>query len=223
MEVLKYYVNLALLALTPAMVALLVCSTMTSAAWPLVIGTAQQGENVLELVGRSEQAGNAVTHFGYLTRIRDLPDGLLFSHPSIRTEATARFTFFATTTLTARHVLDNIITTAAPGTLTIYLTDTPSGDFGTPGSFAAGTPIATFSARFHNVLNVQATDAGIMSGVADLMQLTSDFFTLNGTHYRLGRRHLRERLSANGEGTRTQVEPPISSFLWGGNVVIVRP
>jgi hypothetical protein len=219
----RRYVTLALLALTPAVVAVLVCPTMTTAAWPLVVGTAQQGENVLELIGRSEQAGNAVTHFGYLTRIRGLPDNLLFSHPSIRTQATARFTFFATTTLTARHVLDNIIATAAPGTLTIYFNETPSGDFGNPGSFAAGTPIAPFSARFHNVLNVQATDAGIMTGVADLMQLDSESFPLDGVRYRLGQRHVRARLSASGQGTRTQVEPPISFFLWGGNVVIVRP
>jgi hypothetical protein len=177
---------------------------------------------VLEVVGQSEQDENAVTHFGYLTRIRGLLDDLLFSHPSIRTEATARFTFFATTALTARHVLGNIIATVAPGTLTIYFNGTPSGDFNTPGSFAAGTPIATFSARFHNVLNTQALNAGIISGVADLTQLSSDSFMLDGVRYRLGRRHLRERLSANGQGTRTQVAPPQSFFLWGGDVVILR-
>ena len=219
----KRYVHLALLALTPVMVAVLLCSTTTVEAKPLVVGNAQHGENVLELVGRSEQDGSAVTHFGYLTRIRGLTDDLLFSHPSIRTQATARFTFFATTTVTARHELGNIIATAAPGTLTIYFNETPSGDFNTPGSFAAGTPIATFSARFHNVLNVQAANAGIISGVADLIQLGSDSFMLDGVRYRLGYRHLRERLSANGQGTRTQVAPPKSFFLWGGNVVILRP
>lgn len=216
--------TLAWLALTPVMVAVLVCSTTTAAAKPLVVGNAQHGETVLELVGRSKQDGKAVTHFGYLTRIRGLPDDLLFSDPSIRTEATARFTFFATTTLTARHVLGDIIATAATGTLTIYFNETPSGgDFGDPDSFAAGTAIAIFSARFHNVLNVQATDAGIISAVADLIQLDSDSFMLDGVRYRLGHRHLRERLSANGQGTRTQVDPPQSFFLWGGNVVILRP
>ena len=220
----KRYVNLALLALTPAMVAVLVCSTTTASAKPLVVGNAQHGENVLELVGRSEQDENTVTHFGYLTRIRGLTDDLLFSPPPFRTEAEARFTFFATTTLTARHELGNIIATAAPGILTIYFNETPSGDFGDSDSFAAGTPIATFSARFHNVLNVQPPDAGIMSGVADLIQLGGDSFTLDGVRYRLGQRHLQGRLSANGQGTRTQVEPPPQSFfLWGGNVVILRP
>jgi hypothetical protein len=175
------------------------------------------------LVGRSEQDGNAVTHFGYLTRIQGLPDSLLFSHPSIRTQATARFTFSAATTLTARNELGNIIVTAAPGTLTIYFNETPSGDFANPGSFAAGTPIATYSARYNNVLNVQSTNAGIMTAVADLIQLGDDPFTLDGMQYRLGQRHLRERLSAYGQGTRTQVDPPQSFFLWGGNVVIVRP
>ncbi|MBI2902456.1 MAG: hypothetical protein HYY12_02565 [Candidatus Methylomirabilis oxyfera] len=219
----KRYVNLALLALTPAMVAFLVCSATTAAAKPLVVGIAQHGENVLELVGRSDQDGNNVTHYGYLTRIQGLPDEMLFSHPSIRTEATARFTFFATTALTARHVLGNIIATAALGTLTIYFNETPSGDFGNPGSFAAGTPIATFSARFHNVLNTQALNAGINSAVADLIQLGGDSFMLDGVRYRLGQRHVRERLSAHGQATRTQVDPPQSFFLWGGNVVIIKP
>jgi hypothetical protein len=205
------------------MVAVLVCSTTTAAAKPLVVGNAQHGENVLELVGRSKQDGSAVTHFGYLTRIRGLTDDLLFSDPSIPPEAKARFTFFATTTLTARHVLGNIIATAASGPLTIYFNETPGGDFGEPDSFKAGTPIATFSARFHNVLNVQALNAGIISAVADLIQLGDDPFMLDGVRYRLGQRHLRGRLSANGQGTRTQDVPPQSFFLWGGHVVILRP
>ncbi len=219
----KRRVVLGLLALPPVMAAVLVFSTTAAAKHPMVVGVAPLGETVLELVGRSDQDGNAVTHYGYLTRIRGLPDGLLFSDPSIRTEATARFTFFATTGLTARHVLGNIIATAAPGTLSIYFNETPSGDFSIPGSFAAGTPIATFSARFHNVLNVQAPGAGINSAVADLTQLSSDSFMLDGVRYRLGHRYLRERVLANGQGTRTQVDPPQSFFLWGANVAIQWP
>jgi len=50
----------------------------------------------LEFLGKSDQVGADVTHDGYLTHIFGLADELLFSDPSSRTEATARFTFVAT-------------------------------------------------------------------------------------------------------------------------------
>src|SRR5438034_4337163 len=78
-----------------------------------VVGDAPDGANALEFLARSDQDGTTITHYGYLTHISDLPDESLFSSPVVRTEATARFTFSATTKLTARHLLGNIIATAA--------------------------------------------------------------------------------------------------------------
>ncbi|MCA1603161.1 MAG: hypothetical protein LC776_16505, partial [Acidobacteria bacterium] len=85
-----------------------------------VVGVAPDGANAWEFLARSDQDGMTITHYGYLTHISDLPDESLFSNPGIRTEVTARFTFSATTKLTARHLLGNIIATAAMGRLTIY-------------------------------------------------------------------------------------------------------
>ena len=184
------------------------------------IGVAPHEEKALELIGRSEQNGPVVTHYGYLTHIFGLADKQLFSDPNTRTEATARFTFFATTTITSRHELGNIITTAVPGTLTIYFNEAPGGNFADPGSFGAGQPLTTHSVSYHNVLNVQAPDQGISSAFADLVQLSADSFILEGRRYRLGHKGLRERIWATGQGTRTQVDPLRAFFLLGGNIVV---
>jgi hypothetical protein len=188
-----------------------------------VVGDAPDGANALEFIARSDQDGTTVTHYGYLTHISDLPDESLFSHPGIRTEATARFTFSATTKLTARHLLGNIIATAAVGKMTIYFNQAPGADFAIPASFANGQAIATFSVRFQNILNVQSPDSGESTAVADLTQLQARSFTLDGRNHRLGQPALVARLSATGQGTRTQVVPPKSSFLLAGNITVTKP
>lgn len=185
-----------------------------------LVGIPRHGESALEFLGRSDQDGPTVTHYGYLTHLFGLADAALFSDPTTRTEATARFTFSATTTLTARHEVGNMIVTAAPGTLTIYFNDTPGSDFAHPGSFASGHAIATFSVRYHNILNVQAPNEGIATAVADLVQLSASAFTLNGRQHRLGHQGFQLRVRATGQGTRTQVDPVRAFFLLGAQAIV---
>jgi hypothetical protein len=185
-----------------------------------IVGLPSKGETAFAFLGRTDQTGPTLTHYGYLTHLFGVADGLLFADPARRTEATARFTFFATTTLTARHELGNLIVTAAPGTLTIYFNHSAGGDFNQPASFAIGQPIATFSVQFHNVLNVQTPDQGIASAIADLVQIEADRFTLDGNRSRFGRQGLLERVWSTGQGTRTQAAPPQAFFLLGGQVVV---
>jgi hypothetical protein len=147
----------------------------------------------------------------------------LFSNPNARSEATARFTFFAKTTLDSRFELGNLIKTSAPGELTLYLNENPHGDFNNPGSFAGGNAIVSYSTRLHNVLNVQAPNQGITNAVVDLEQLRNGSINLNGHRYQWGHNGLRARLSATGQATRTQVDPLRAFFLVGGQVVIVDP
>jgi uncharacterized protein with NRDE domain len=119
-----------------------------------------------------------VTHYGYLTHIFGLVDELLFADANVRSEATARFTFLAVTTLDSRHQHENIITTSAPGELTLFLNQNPGADFNNPASFAGGRAIASYSARYHNVLNVQAPNQGITAASVELTQLNSSAFVL---------------------------------------------
>jgi len=216
----KHFLRLTLLVSVLAPVAFFVFPQMAPAGEKIIVGNPSKGKSAWEFLGRSDQSGPDVTHYGYLTHIFGLADDMLFSDPNTRTEATARFTFFATTTLTSRHELGNLIVTAAPGTLTVYFNDTPGSDFNDPESFASGQPIATFSVHYHNILNVQAPDQGISSATADLQQLNADPFTLDGLRYRMGRKGLRERVVTTGQGTRTQVDPVLAFFFLGGNVIV---
>jgi hypothetical protein len=209
------------LTLSALMLALVAFSPQTAPAEEIaIVGTPSTGTRAWDFLGRSDQRGPDVIHYGYLTHIFGLADDVLFSASNTPTEATARFTFFAKTTLTSRHELGNIIVTAAPGTLTIYFTDTPGGDFNHPTSFASGQPIATFSVQYHNVLNVQAPNQGISSATADLLQRTAASFTLDEHQYHLGYKGLRARIWTTGQGTRTRVDPLRAFFLLGGNVIV---
>ncbi len=167
-------------------------------------------DNLAEFIGRSDQNGNAITHYGYVTHLRGLADTDLFFDPATRTEATAKLTYFATTPLDARHVLGNIITTAsALGTLTLFLQTSGGATFSAPASFAAGIPIVTFTVRYYNVLNVQgANQQGQQVGIASA---TAD---AEGSGLRL-------RFTATGQGTLLLNDPanPVSVFLIGGNIV----
>ena len=185
-----------------------------------VVGMPRHGESALEFLGRSDQDGPTVTHYGYLTHLFGLANAALFSDPTTRTEATARFTFTTTTILTARHEVGNLIVTAAPGTLTIYFNDTPGSDFTQPGSFASNQPVAIFSVRYHNILNVQGPNEGIATATADLVQLSASAFTLNGRQHRLGTQGLQLRVRATGQGTRTQVDPVKAFFLLGAQAIV---
>jgi hypothetical protein len=182
-----------------------------------------EDESAFEFLGRSNQEGPNVIHFGYLTHIFGLANELLFSNPNVRTEATARFTFFSRTTLDSRHELGNLITTSAPGELTLFLNQIPQGNFNNPDSFMRGTAFASYSTRYYNVLNVQSPNQGITNATVELTQHRGGVFVMNGNRFHWGHPGLRARLSATGQGTRTQPEPLRAFFLVGGQVVIVDP
>jgi len=190
-----------------------------AAAGDRISERAAEGQILFEFLGRSNQDGPKVTHFGFLTHLFDLADDFLFTDANVRTEESARFTFLAASALESRHEHGNIITTSAPGELTLYLNQTPQGDFNDPDSFARGQAIAAFSTRYYNVLNVLAPNQGITTAAVELTQLRAGSFALAGQRLRFGRPGLRARLSATGQGTRTQPDPVQAFYLVGGSAV----
>ena len=176
---------------------------------------------VFEFLGRSDQDGPQVTHYGYITHVFGLEDELLFSDPNVRTEATARLTFLAVTLLDSRHVHGNLISTSAPGEMTTFFNQHPQGDFNAPDSFARGRPIASYATRYHNVLNVQTPNQGIANATAELTQLKATSFELGPQRVRFGRPKMRLRLVATGQGTRTQADPLNAFFLLGGGAFVI--
>lgn len=190
-----------------------------AAAAPPQVGVGVGSQNALEFVGRINQNNTNFTGFGYFTYIRDLNNSQLFTgSPS---ENTARFTFYATATMTSRAIVGSeVFVINSAGTMTFYFNNSPgSRNFTNPNSFRSGTPIATASMRYQDILLVQSANKGLATGVAEVTQLTATPFSLGGNTYTLGQPNLFYRFSTVGNGTRTQVDPPISFVLMAGNAV----
>ena len=139
----------------------------TEAASPQVaIGTTEQ--NAFEFIGRIDQNDLDFSGFGYLTYIKGFSNADIYSDSLYPSEDTARFTYVATATLTSRAILTDVFVINAEGTLTIYFTETPyDRSFDSAASFASGTPIATTSMRYHDILLVQSPNKGLASGATN--------------------------------------------------------
>jgi hypothetical protein len=186
---------------------------------PVEFGLAPRLHSAIEIVGRSDQDGFAVTHYGYLTYLHGVPLEEMFLGADARTEANARFTFSGNGEINSRHETGNIITTAAPGRLIIFHNAQPGGDFKDPKSFSRGHPIAEFSIRYHCVLNVDLgnVNVGAISAGIDLSQLSATPFTHDKRQARLGRKGQQYRAAATGEGWLTGRDPFRAYFLYGGH------
>lgn len=219
----KRHFNLALLGvlLLTLLLFLIGWSLMPVGAATPEVGIAPAAHNAYEFVGRIDQDGFNFTGYGYLTYIRGLDNSQLFTNPITPTEGTAHFTFFATATLTSRAIISNIFVIDSLGPMTFYYQSNPQADFNNPTSFASGTPIATASVRFHNILNVQGPNQGIATNIGEVTQFTATPFTLGQETYQLGRAGLLHRLSATGQGTRTDPVIPRSFVLFAGNAVTI--
>jgi hypothetical protein len=185
---------------------------------PGVVGVPAGGANALEVFGTILQDGDALTGFGYVTHISGLRDALLFAGPA--TEAGARFTFAATARVTARQLQTSLVAVTAVGDLRIYFANAGGADFAQPGSFADGTRIASFTARYRNVLTVIAPSQAVTTMSGDLIQRQARGFALDGALQRLGRRGLELRLTAEGPSFRTDPTVPRASFNVAGALVV---
>ena len=189
---------------------------------PIQVGTGRAGSIGFEFVGRVDQDGANFTLYGYLTHVQGLADGSLFTDPSPLNhgEQTARFTFSGTGTFTSRSVLQNLTVLNVSGQLTFYVNPQGGASFDTPNSFRSGAAVGTVAARFQDVINVQSPNQAVATAVAELVQQNAGTFVLGGKSYRFGQKGLSERLSATGEGTRTDATIPRSFILVAGDTVI---
>lgn len=191
-----------------------------ASAAPPQVGTGLPVQNALEVIGRINQNGPNFTGFGYFTYIRDLNSSQLFTNPAAASESTARFTFYATATMTGRAILSDTFVINSQGNITFYYNPSPGArSFSNPSSFTTGTPIATGSMRFHDTLLVQATNRGIAAGVAEVIQQTATPFSLGGNNYTLGAPNMFYRFTTLGNATRTNPDPPVSFVIFSGHAV----
>jgi hypothetical protein len=217
----KRFVYLMLVAVPLLAVSVYVASGKPSSPTaPIEVGSATGGQNAVEFVGRVDQDGGAFTSYGYLTHISGLTDTLLFTQIFTTNETTARFTYYATATLTSRAVISGVFVIDSVGTTVYYFNPTAGATFTTPLSFAAGVPIMTATVRSQNILNVPAPNLGISTNIGELTQTGVSPFTLNTQTYQLGSVGVMERTWATGEGTRTNAVIPQSFIVLSGNAVV---
>ena len=176
----------------------------------------------MEVFGSIAQVGAALTGYGFLTRVAGVPTASLFAGEP-HGEATARLTFFATATVDERFVRPTLFSVAALGRLSVFLHPNGGGNFADPQSFAGGTRVATYAARFVNRLTLIAPNQAVNTMTGELQQSEAAVFTLAGRRRRFGTRGLRLRLTATGPGTRnTDPTTPRALFDVGGELTVIR-
>jgi hypothetical protein len=179
---------------------------------------ADPGANELEFIGRLLQEGGQFTGFGYLTALRGVPAAWLFEDGAPPSEQAARLTVHVLATLTSIARVNGVFVVRAAGVLRIYLRDAPGADFADPSSFAEGTLVVEDEAEFQNTLTVTDPDRGIASVVAGLTRRHVATFLMGGQPCRIGHLRLRSRLTAAGQGVRTDPDLPAAAFDLGGHV-----
>jgi hypothetical protein len=184
------------------------------------VGEPQDGTAAAQVVGHLDQVGDAITGYGYLTRIHGLRPADLFRAPN-RTESSARFTFFSKVQVNARFFRGALVSVDGVGTLTFFL-DPDGADFAHPATFSNGTAVAKFAAHFHNLLTVIAPNQGISTIEGELTQRHARTFSLEGRRTRFGHRGLRLHLSVAGPSTRTAPSPPTAFFDVAGDLTLAR-
>jgi hypothetical protein len=171
----------------------------------------------VELIGRLVQDGFRMTGFGYITHVTGIDDEALFAPGDARTEAQARLLFTAEATIGSRFQLETIFSAVATGRVDFRLA-TGGASFADPASFARGTRVASFGARLHNTLAVQAPDTAITFVEGELRQRTAERFRLGGRARRIGRRGQVHELAVSGNGVRSDAAVPRATFVVAGRI-----
>jgi hypothetical protein len=164
-------------------------------------------------------AGQPATsqQYGYLSLINGLTADQIFTtaNPTLQNETTARFTFF-TDAVTERVISNGRLRIVnRVGTTTIYLDETPDGDFSNLNTFRDGTAVLTMAYRQQVILD---TGEGIPvipgSGTFTVMNLLTatalQTFEIGGENYRLGKR--RDQFRQFYSGAPTTTTPPNGVF-----------
>ena len=112
-----------------------------------------QGDIALELIGQVMNVPMTPTsnQYGYLSSVDGI-DSVFTATP--HNETTALFTFFTVATTTQVINNGNLRIVDRTGTTTIYLDESPNGNFSDPSTFSDGTPIMTMSLKQQVILDV---------------------------------------------------------------------
>jgi hypothetical protein len=191
---------------------------IAGAAGAREVGAPSDGTAAAEVVGHLDQVGDAITGYGYLSRIHGLSQTSLFRTRDW-TEGSARFTFASRVQVNARFIRGALVSVDGVGDLTFFR-DGNGGDFSRPATFSDGTPIATFAAHFHNLLTVIAPNQGVSTIAGELTQRQAHAFSFDGRPTRFGHNGLRLHLTVAGPSMRTAPSPPRATFDVAGDLTV---
>lgn len=187
-------------------------------AAPLEVGTAPPGGTAFTFVGAIEQNATIIVNVGYITSMVGLDESVLFTgeDPLERSAATARFTYFTSGSLETRSIIENLFDTTGTAETTYYYQPDGGASFDDPTSFRQGTPISVATSAWHNLVNVQAPDKGLITAQSDDLQASAEAFTLDGQEHTFGAAERRIRLTFTGDGLRSDADTPRATVLYAG-------
>jgi hypothetical protein len=187
--------------------------------------------STLEFVGRATQNGFDISIVGYVTRVAGVPEADLFatSNPLARNENTARITLSASTTISQSFMVlpqsPTLFDVNSAGPLNFFFSDAGGArSFDIPSSFGSGTPVASYSVRFQDVVAALGgidPNRGVVDGSGELCQTSAAAFRIGGETRRLGHPGLQQSIFTHGWTTRTNPNPPQSQTQFGGHTTLI--
>ena len=171
-----------------------------------------QGDIALELIGQVMNVPMTPTsnQYGYLSSVDGI-DSVFTATP--HNETTALFTFFTVATTTQVINNGNLRIVDRTGTTTIYLDESPNGNFSDPSTFSDGTPIMTMSLKQQVILDVVENTFTTVN----INTVTSaSSFSLGDSKFRLGQTGDQFRTYIGGRANTTGTP---AGFVIAGYVV----
>lgn len=162
--------------------------------------------------------------YGYLSFINGRTADQIFATPApaLQNEATALFTFF-TDAITERVISNGRLRIVnRTGTTTIYLDETPDGDFNNRDTFRDGTAVLTMAYRQQVILDTGEASPAPGTGTFTVMNILTvtdvQRFELGGESTRLAKR--RDQFRQFYSGAPPTIGPPPIGVFAGYSVAI---
>jgi hypothetical protein len=186
------------------------------------VGVAPEAREAVGVIGTILQDGLELTGFGWLTHVAGLTNADLFTDPSKRGAATARFLWHAEVRVGTLDLLPGLFYGTGNGRLRIFFASAAGANNDDPASFASGRMVARYTGVFRNIQTVIAPDHAVTEIIGELSQRETHRFTVRGHHHQLGRNGLLQRLQASGPAVRTEPTTPRSTRYVAGGISIPR-
>lgn len=190
---------------------------------PTQLAIGSDGSITFTFVGRIEQDGPILVNVGYLTSVEGLDTADLFTveDPLNRSAETARFTYFTAGLLEERSVVENLFTTSGSADTTFHYRPDGGASLDDPASFREGDEIAVMTSAWHNLINVQSPNVGILTAESEELQASATPFEAGDGSFVLGAEGNRFHLTFTGHGVRTDADAPRATVNYSGQAIEV--